>query len=274
MYKEFIQKIVTQLAWNAAELLVFGVIMMLLQIFLFSYSNQKLWDKSSLIDLGNSFILAFCTPFFLILPMGVVDKLIQLNPAVTTLSIDLANHMSLGLQVLIAVFVIDFIGYWRHRLMHTRWLWPIHSIHHCSKRMDWLANERFHVLNYLIITTITIVITQIFFGPVVVLISAFLRRFYNFLIHSNVRMDYGILGYVFVSPRFHHWHHSADATIINSNYCTFFSCIDWVFGTFHLPKGGSYPSTIGEPDHIKENLLTQFLHPFKVWGSWLFRMPK
>src|SRR5438067_7944251 len=29
-----------------------------------------------------------------------------------------------------AVVAADFVGYWRHRLEHTRLLWPSHSIHH------------------------------------------------------------------------------------------------------------------------------------------------
>jgi lathosterol oxidase len=133
--------------------------------------------------------------------------------------------------------------------------------------LDWLSTERFHVLNYFVSVTVTVIPTLLLFGPEVALLGAFLRRFYNFLIHANIRLDYGVASYIFVSPRFHHWHHSADAIAANKNYCTFFSCIDWVFGTFYLPENKRYPDTVGEPDNIQENIIVQFLHPFKVWFS-------
>ena len=48
-----------------------------------------------------------------------------------------------------AVFIGDFISYWRHRLEHTRWLWPAHAIHHSDTEMTWLTLSRFHPLNRL-----------------------------------------------------------------------------------------------------------------------------
>jgi sterol desaturase/sphingolipid hydroxylase (fatty acid hydroxylase superfamily) len=91
-----------------------------------------------------------------------------------------------------------------------KWLWPIHAIHHCSSRLNWLSTERFHVLNYFISSVINTIFVQLLFGVEVALLGAFLRRLYNFFIHANVDVDYGVFGYIFVSPRFHHWHHSLD----------------------------------------------------------------
>ena len=110
--------------------------------------------------------------------------------------------------------------------------------------------------------------SQLLFGLEAALLAAFLRRFYNFFIHANIRLDYGVAGYVFVSPLFHHWHHSKDELAANKNYCTFFSCIDWIFGTFYLPESRRYPDVVGEKDNIKENVTAQFMHPFKVLLSW------
>lgn len=267
MQNEFVQNLLYLLVFNAGELLVFGSMMLLLQMFLVAYRGQKFWDRSSVIDISYSFILAFCTPFFYLIPISIVEQLVQLSPALETLPERLSSGVPFVVQLLIALFIIDFIGYWRHRMMHSRWLWPIHAVHHCSKRLDWLSTERFHVLNYAITLTINTIPTQLLFGPEVALLGAMLRRFYNFLIHANVRMDFGIANYVFVSPRFHHWHHSVDKEAADKNYCTFFSFIDWTFGTFYLPGDKRYPDAIGERDNIKESLVAQFLHPFKVWKS-------
>ena len=53
----------------------------------------------------------------------------------------------LGWELLLATFLVDLVGYWRHRLMHSRFLWPFHTIHHSPKELDWLSNERFHQHN-------------------------------------------------------------------------------------------------------------------------------
>jgi sterol desaturase/sphingolipid hydroxylase (fatty acid hydroxylase superfamily) len=267
MQLDFVQNLLRMLALNAVELFAFGSVMILLQTVLRARQEQKMWDRSSAIDISYSFILAACTPVFYLAPMAIVAAMVEHIPALEMLPERLSGDIPFFIQVLIGLFIMDFIGYWRHRLMHCRWLWPIHAIHHCSKRLDWLSTERFHVLNYLVTVMITVVPTQLLFGPEVALMGAFLRRLYNFLIHANIRLDYGVASYIFVSPRFHHWHHSAELLAANKNYCTFFSCIDWIFGTFYLPDNKRYPDIIGEPDDIEENIIVQFLHPFKVWLS-------
>jgi sterol desaturase/sphingolipid hydroxylase (fatty acid hydroxylase superfamily) len=51
-------------------------------------------------------------------------------------------------QVALGLLVIDFVSYWRHRLMHTvPFLWRIHAVHHSSEHMDWLASVRVHPLD-------------------------------------------------------------------------------------------------------------------------------
>src|SRR5207244_2357423 len=38
-------------------------------------------------------------------------------------------------QVLAAVLVGDIIGYWRHRLLHMKYGWPFHAVHHSSEEL-------------------------------------------------------------------------------------------------------------------------------------------
>src|SRR5688572_18543237 len=56
--------------------------------------------------------------------------------------------------LVMAVFLGDFIGYWRHRLEHTKWLWPTHAIHHSDEEMTWLTLNRFHPINRITTTII------------------------------------------------------------------------------------------------------------------------
>jgi len=58
------------------------------------------------------------------------------------------------LTLLVALFVGDLTGYFRHRLEHLKWLWPIHVMHHSDRDMTWFTLYRFHPLNRL--TTVLI----------------------------------------------------------------------------------------------------------------------
>ena len=266
---EFAQRTFAIVIWNAGELVVFGLLMFVLQWLLPQDKQQKSWDSVCNIDLAYSFILAISTPFFYALPIALSEWVIQLFPTLHLWSANVEQQWHWSLNLLLAVFLIDFVSYWRHRLMHMKWLWPIHLIHHSSTRLNWLSNERFHPLNYLISTSINTVAVVFFLGPEIALYAAFLRRLYNFYIHANVRISYGVLAYVFVSPQFHHWHHSSDIKAANKNYCTFFSCIDWLFGTYYLPKDGAFPAKMGTKDSPEEGLWQQTVYPFRQWWRWI-----
>lgn len=259
------QQLIVELYRNTESLIVFGVIMIVLQWLLPAYKEQKNFRKSTTYDLAYSYILTISTPLFVAVPVAMAQALIELSPAIDGIYRIIQVNMSLAMQTLLAVVLIDFVSYWRHRIMHMPWLWPIHAIHHSSTTLTWLSTERFHIFNHVISSFISIIVVTIFFGPVAAIYSSLLRRFYNFFIHSNVRIDYGPLNYIFVSPRFHHWHHSRDPRAINCNYTTFFSFFDLIFGSYYLPKDKSFPDDLGENDYIKEGLIAHFLYPLRCW---------
>jgi sterol desaturase/sphingolipid hydroxylase (fatty acid hydroxylase superfamily) len=49
--------------------------------------------------------------------------------------------------------------------------------------------------------------------------------------HANVSVRLGPLRYIFVTPNFHHWHHSQDDEAIDKNYAANFAFLDYIFGT-------------------------------------------
>ncbi|MDX1293735.1 MAG: sterol desaturase family protein, partial [Hyphomonas sp.] len=49
------------------------------------------------------------------------------------------------LVVVLAVMMADFSDYWVHRLMHTKWLWPAHLVHHSDTVMNNTTSVRMHV---------------------------------------------------------------------------------------------------------------------------------
>ncbi len=46
-----------------------------------------------------------------------------------------------------------------------------------------------------------------------------------------------------VTPRFHHWHHGAEAAALDKNFAVHLPWIDRLFGTYHCPQGSGRRST-------------------------------
>ncbi len=141
-----------------------------------------------------------------------------------------------GLIILAAIFVGDFVGYWRHRLEHCRLLWPAHAVHHSDTAMTWLSLQRFHPINRL--TTLAIdsaVLLLLGFPIYAVVANNVVRHYYGYFIHADLPWTYGRMGAVFVSPSMHRWHHAKDPTAYNANFATVFALFDRWFGTHYLP---------------------------------------
>lgn len=162
-----------------------------------------------------------------------------------------------------ALFVGDFISYWRHRLEHTPLLWPSHAIHHSDTEMTWLAIFRFHPINRFT-TTITdyAFLLMMGFPPYALLANSIVRHYYGALIHADLPWTYGPLGHVFVSPAMHRWHHAMDPKAYNTNYATVFSLFDTLFGTFRVPGKCDVP--LGVAEKMGTGLVGQLAHPFKA----------
>jgi sterol desaturase/sphingolipid hydroxylase (fatty acid hydroxylase superfamily) len=170
----------------------------------------------------------------------------------------------------LAVFLGDFIGYWRHRLEHTRWLWPTHAIHHSDEEMNWLTLNRFHPVNR--ITTVIIDSTFLMAMGLpawAVIANSLVRNYYGYFIHADLPWTYGKLGNVFVSPAMHQWHHAKDIKYAGTNFATVFAIFDRVFGTFALPGPCDVP--LGIAQDIGNNVPAQLAYPFKAWFGPLMR---
>src|SRR5262249_7017877 len=142
---------------------------------------------------------------FLVGPILIVSYALITNfadaAALRLVSPDFWNSLPVALVGITAVFAGDFIGYWRHRLEHTRFLWPSHAVHHSDTAMTWLALIRFHPLNRLS----TFVIDNLFlillgFPAYALLVNSAVKHYYGFFIHADLPWSYGRLDAIFVSP--------------------------------------------------------------------------
>jgi lathosterol oxidase len=80
--------------------------------------------------------------------------------------------------------------------------------------------------------------------------------------HANTRINFGFLKYVFVTPQYHHWHHSDDPKAYDKNFAIHFPFIDMMFGTYY-PMGNTWPESTGLGDvKFPKGFVKQFAFPF------------
>jgi sterol desaturase/sphingolipid hydroxylase (fatty acid hydroxylase superfamily) len=171
-------------------------------------------------------------------------------------------------QCVLALVVGDLGVYGIHRLEHTvPWLWRFHAVHHSAEEMDWLVGFRFHPVDLFLIRVASI-------GPLVALhvtpsaigIFVVASGWQAWLVHANVRMPYGPLRWLLVSPEFHHWHHSAEREAYDRNYASLVASWDVLFGTVHLPRGRQ-PLSYGIDEHVPAGWVERFFYPFRSRGG-------
>lgn len=197
--------------------------------------------------------------FNLIVTVPVIVALSQVITALVSkydlvlLSSHFWDQVPLWIMIPMAVFIGDFVGYWRHRFEHTKLFWPSHATHHSDTHMTFLTLERFHPINristFLIDSSVLILMG---IPPLGLVVNNMVRHYYGFFIHANLPWTYGWLSRVLVSPAMHRWHHSADPRYFQTNFATVFSVFDRVFGTFHVP--GPCTAPLGVSDQIDLSL--------------------
>ena len=149
----------------------------------------------------------------------------------------LGNWTPANSLVAIAVWLVllDLPGYLTHVAMHkVPFLWRFHELHHSATEMNIVTGSRislgerfFNDFGRLVMLSFMIGLPDIRISGVVLLI----RRIIDKLQHSDLPWDYGLLGYIIASPRFHRLHHSSNPEDFDANYGNIFSFWDYLFGT-------------------------------------------
>ncbi|MGF6313501.1 sterol desaturase/sphingolipid hydroxylase (fatty acid hydroxylase superfamily) [Bradyrhizobium sp. i1.8.4] len=163
-----------------------------------------------------------------------------------------------------AVILLSDLGfYWTHRMFHAvPWLWRFHSIHHSIEELDWLAAARVHPVDQILTKGVSLIpVFALGFSEWAIGVYAVLYQWQAVLIHSNVRVGFGPLRFLFASPEFHHWHHSNHLEARDRNFAGQLSFLDALFGSLHLPRG-QIPTTYGLDRPMPQRYVPQLLYPF------------
>lgn len=144
----------------------------------------------------------------------------------------------IAVQGLLILFGGDLLRYWLHRASHrTKLLWRLHAVHHSPQKLYWLNVGRFHPIEKALQfmgDTLPFILLGVHKEAI-----AFYFLFYSvngFLLHSNVRLRYGFLNYIFNTAELHRWHHSKLPKESDNNYGNHVMIWDLLFGTWFLPK--------------------------------------
>ena len=135
---------------------------------------------------------------------------------------------------LVAFIVMDFAGYWNHRLSHhINFFWNQHVIHHSSEEFNLACALRQSISN-LIGYFPLLLFPAAFLGVPnkVIAILAPIHLFAQFWYHTQHIGKLGWLEYIIVTPSQHRVHHAINPEYIDKNLGQILCVWDRWFGTF------------------------------------------
>ncbi len=141
-----------------------------------------------------------------------------------------------------------FLAHWGQHKIDL--LWQFHKVHHSAEVLTPITSFRVHPVDLFIMglggNLFGGIATGLFFylsaGDITIatfLGTHLLIAVYNLignLRHSHVWLDYGVLGYLIVSPAQHQIHHSTSPQHMGNNFGFALAVWDYLFGTLYVPK--------------------------------------
>jgi sterol desaturase/sphingolipid hydroxylase (fatty acid hydroxylase superfamily) len=179
-------------------------------------------------------------------------------------------------RLLLAVVVADFLRWLSHLVRHKVPLfWAFHAVHHSQVDLNLFTDARVHPVDRMVSATIRFIpLLMLGIELPVILAWAVFETIYPKFYHANVKLNFGRLRYLLVTPQSHRVHHAVAPEYRDRNFGYIFSVWDRLFGTQH-PDSASYPETgIADPAYPLEadrrphalamDFLRQLIYPFET----------
>ena len=184
---------------------------------------------------------------FLVVPAAdFLDSYIMEQPALPRWVLE----WPLTIRILLYLVLADLGAYWVHRLQHTRYLWRAHKWHHSPTYLYWMSGIRLSVVQATLQNLPYILVGGLLeFSPWWMFWAIYLKNTVtNDFMHLNVWWGNRWLEWIFITPRYHHIHHSDHPEHYNSNFAVLFPIWDRLFGTYFDPEkiGRNLTFGIGE----------------------------
>lgn len=188
----------------------------------------------------------------------------------TTLVINRAGSGLIALPVrglgwwagLAAYFLAMDLGeYLFHRAQHKiPWLWEMHSLHHSDRAYDSMTAAR-HFWAEPAIKTVTIwlAVGLLLKTPPSVVAVYIVVSYYHYIVHSNLRLDFGQWSWLLNGPDYHRLHHSQAEAHFDVNFASLFPIFDLISGAYLRSRPGERVQTGldtgDEPQSVAEALV-------------------
>ncbi len=179
---------------------------------------------------------------------------------------------------LAAFLVIDFAGYWNHRLSHhVNFFWNQHVIHHSSEEFNLACALRQSISNLLGYFPLFLIPAALVGVPAeVIAVIAPVHLFAQFWYHTRHIGKMGWLEYIIVTPSQHRVHHAINPEYIDKNLGQILCIWDRWFGTFQ-EELEEVPPQYGvlKPAHTWNPILINFQHLWRlILDAWRTRSLK
>lgn len=256
-----------------------GIIVLSLSVFILEIlfpwrKNQAVFRKDFWLD---GFYIFFNFFIFAIAISGVykILELIFLEVGISIESLSIINLESLPswVQLLIFFLVLDFVQWVTHILLHRyEFLWQFHKIHHSVKEMGFAAHMRYHWMENVLYKPLKTFGVMILggFEPEQAYVVHFMAIAIGHFNHSNIKITWGPLKYIFNNPVMHLYHHAY--TLPEGRYGVNFgislSMWDYLFKTNYIPENSGkvplgFEGDVEVPRHFVGQLFYGFRKPKK-----------
>ncbi|MBI3510170.1 MAG: sterol desaturase family protein [Bacteroidetes bacterium] len=175
------------------------------------------------------------------------------------------------LQFLVFFIVMDFSQFIAHYLLHRiNFFWRFHKIHHAQETLGFASTRHFHFMEYLVLRPFGwIPMGLLGYSDekyiVCTALYMWIAYFLVFFSHCNVKVNFGILNKIIITPNTHYWHHAKNIPRkFGVNYASVLVFWDLLFRTFYLPGDPKIQPQLGVPDkEVPQNFMGQMIYPFR-----------
>jgi sterol desaturase/sphingolipid hydroxylase (fatty acid hydroxylase superfamily) len=209
------------------------------------------WNQSTrqdyVIVLINALIFTALSISWLVFTITIANSAFKLLTSIAEprALAETSNLILFSSFALILILLEDFSRYALHRLLHYRWFWRIHQLHHSATILTPISFLRVHPLEKLLYQLRSAVIYGGSTGSFFFLVGEHPQAWLIFgisgaslifntlganLRHSMIPISYGVFEKIFISPLQHQLHHSHK--YCQTNYGAIFSFWDIIFSTW------------------------------------------
>lgn len=189
---------------------------------------------------------------------------------IPTLPADFWGGDAVWLGLILIILGSDFCDYLSHRLMHMKWIWPVHAAHHSDSHVNGFTSFRIHFFEAIFMQLTYLLLLTWLQLPQLIPALALLRRLINIYVHLDLDWSHGRFKYLLASPVFHRWHHADLAEVQGKNLANIFPFFDVIFGTYY--EGGPCRAPLGALSYglADKNPILIWIYPFQAWARLIF----